>query len=166
MSDFFEQPNLNNVVTKDKEVVQDFSRIDPRVTLGDFSRQNEGYSQKTNFLNNTRLDASQNSEQFKEYSAFSERQFKKREDKKALIQNARIKIFVSVFMIVTLILTGFVIYNAVALALLNKDVSTNKQTIDEYSSKLKLKGTKNAFDEATESAEANVKINLEFPNIF
>lgn len=161
MSDFFEQPNFNNVVTKDKEVVQDFSRIDPRITLGDFSRQSEAYSQKSNFLDNARLDASQNVEQFKEYSAFSERQFKKKEDKKALIENARIKIFVSVFLIVTLILTGFVIYNAVALALLNKDVSTNQQTID----KLKLKGTKNALDEVTEGADGNIKINFEFPNI-
>lgn len=169
MSDFFEQPNINNVVTKDKEVVTDFSRLDPNITLGDFSRdrenrnyENPSFSKPINFDAN--LNSAQEYNSARDYSGFSERQFKKRQDKENIIQNARVKIFVTVFLMVTLILTGFVIFNAVQIVLLNKDVSSNQETIDEYNSRVKLKGVKNAVDEIRDGSEQNISLTFDFKN--
>lgn len=163
MSDFFEQQNFNsNVVTKDKEIVTDFSRIDPNITLGEFAKNKEAenrqyYDNGFNKDNRENHFASINLQDVREFDnnrqaeSFVDRQFKKQEDKKALIQSMRVKIFVTVFCLVSLILAGFVIYNTVAIALLNKDVEANEEIINH--DKIRIKELNKSLEEASQNSE-------------
>ena len=121
MSNFFSEEQLNNVIlTKENNIenVRDFSRLNPNITLGDVmgpEKQKEP----------TPISFNQLSDFNKEENKVAERAFKKQEDKDKAVIRARVKIFVTSFVLITLLITGFVIYNLIAIATLNNKIENN-----------------------------------------
>lgn len=122
MVDFFEQ---NRRVQIDEKVFSpDLSRLDPNLTLGHFEEQQE----------KERVSLKQNLPEFKPFDDLQQardREFKKQGDKDKEVLRTRVKLFACMYLFVTLILTGFVIYNIVATSILSNESKRNTSKIKE-----------------------------------
>lgn len=121
MSDFFNQEQLNNITLKDvnTESVKDFSRANLNTPLGSLPQYEDLY--KKEIVPQQTIEFSK----LQEISPIKDREFKKQEDKEKAIIRARVKIFLTMFVLITLVVTGFVIYNLIAMVSLNNKIENN-----------------------------------------
>lgn len=121
MSNFFSDEQLNNItLTKDNiENVTSFSSINPNITLADIERL-----QQQNNTNKVNINVQQISN-LNTTSPIADREFKKQVDKQQALIRARVKIFITTFLLITCIITGFVIYNLISIMLLNNKIENN-----------------------------------------
>ena len=149
MSNFFNQNELNTVTDIKKETsidVSNFSRIDPNTRLGDLM----GYEKEEIKTQNINFE---NLKPFNEKEQLNDIHFKKQEDKSKQLLKFRMKLFASVYLIITLILTGFVIYNLVTTLVL-----TNKQ----QSNNAKIKEINKLINKLNNEQPATINPNLNF----
>ena len=125
MAEFFE--NDNRIAVDEEIDTSSLSRLNPNLTLGHIQEQQEKEREtiKQNLPEYKPFDYLQNAtdNQFQ--------QFKKQGDKKAEVAKLRFKLFAVTYLLVTLILTGFVIYNLVATTLLSNESKRNVSKITE-----------------------------------
>lgn len=125
MAEFFE--NDNRIAVDEEIDTSNLSRLNPNLTLGHIQEQQEKEREtiKQNLPEYKPFDYLQNAtdNQFQ--------QFKKQGDKKAEVAKLRFKLFAVTYLLVTLILTGFVIYNLVATTLLSNESKRNVNKISE-----------------------------------
>lgn len=147
MSNFFNDEQLNNItLTKDIENVKDFSSA----KLGDLPRYEDLYKKEIVPIKTEDL-----SEFNKEdISPVLDRTFKKQEDKEKALVRARVKIYLTVFALVTLLITGFVIYNLVAMMILNNKIENND---------VKIKVKQQQLEREEEQSPINKNLNIELP---
>ena len=125
MAEFFE--NDNRIAVDEEIDTSSLSLLNPNLTLGHIQEQQEKEREtiKQNLPEYKPFDYLQNAtdNQFQ--------QFKKQGDKKAEVAKLRFKLFAVTYLLVTLILTGFVIYNLVATTLLSNESKRNVSKITE-----------------------------------
>ena len=94
---------------------------------------------------------------FTQKDDFKNFEFKKQVDKTNELFKFRVKLFASIYLIISLILTGFVIYNVVATTLL-----TNKQKANN----VKIKEMNKVIDKFREEQPASINPNftIQLPN--
>lgn len=129
MENFFnENEKLNNIEIKEKDFlnVNDFSR-DSNITLGSLP-QYEDLQKKQVHIN---LNETKEFAEVKDFKSFEDREFKKQEDKSLSLIKFRVKLFVTVYLLVTLLIGGFVIYNLVNTILLSNQISQNETKIND-----------------------------------
>ena len=125
MAEFFEK---DNKIAVDEEIdTSNLSRLNPNLTLGHIQEQQEKERQtiKQNLPEFRPFDNLQNASD----SQFQ--QFKKQGDRQAEVAKLRFKLFALTYLLITLILTGFVIYNLVATTLLSNESRRNTSKINE-----------------------------------
>ena len=147
MSNFFDQNELNTTTEIKKETpidVSGFSRIDLNTPIGDLA----GLKKQDIQPQNINLSQLQN---FSQVDTLADKQYKKREDKSKELFKFRVKLFASIYLIITLVLTGFVIYNLVATVLL-----TNKQNTNN----VKIKELNKLIDKINEEQPASISPNF------
>lgn len=136
MADFFNQEELKNItLTKEHDIpnVVEFSRQNPNITLGSFKEHHELYETEVPKIDVSKLQRFENNvmpsvEESKQES-IHDKLFKTQKDRAMELKRARAKLYVSMFFIVTFILTGFVIYNLVSTLILNNKISNNASKI-------------------------------------
>jgi len=153
MSNFFDQNELNTTTEIKKETsidVSNFSRVDLNTPIGDLAGfKKEDIKPQTINLNDL--------QPFNQKNEFADRQFKKQEDKSKELFKFRVKLFASVYLIITLVLTGFVIYNLITTTLLTNKQQNNKVKIEEINKVIdKIKNE--------QSASKNPNVKIELPN--
>ena len=153
MSNFFEQNELNTATEIKKETsidVSGFSRIDLNTPIGELSGFKKEDIQPQN-INIADLQPFTQKDDFKNF------EFKKQVDKTNELFKFRVKLFASIYLIISLILTGFVIYNVVATTLL-----TNKQKANN----VKIKEMNKVIDKFREEQPASINPNftIQLPN--
>ena len=127
MSNFFNQEQLNSITLNDinTESVKDFSSADLNTPLGDLPRYEDLYKKEIPSINIEDLAKYNQST----VNSVQEREFKKKVDKEKMLLRARVKLFLTMFTLITLIITGFVIYNLVAISRLNNEIDNNSVKI-------------------------------------
>lgn len=125
MAEFFDKDN--RIAVEEEVDASNLSRLNPNLTLGHFQEQQE----------RERVKLRENLPEFKPFenlhpaNDFENRQFKKQADKAVEIAQIRFKLFAITYLLVTIILTGFVIYNLVATAILSNEAKRNNTKINE-----------------------------------
>lgn len=145
MADFFEKQDT--VQVEEKIVSPDLSRINPNLTLGHFQEQQE----------KERASLRQNLPEYKPFDNLQpakDKEFKKQGDKTNEIVRLRFKMFAIMYCLVTLILTGFVVYNLVASVLLSNEASRNSSKIKELNKMI---------DKLTDDDQQTAKVLYEIP---
>lgn len=160
MSNFFNQEQLNNITLKDinTESVKDFSTPDLNTPLGDLPKYEDLYKKEIVPINIEELTrANQNT-----VHPVVEREFKKQEDKEKAIIRARVKIFLTVFSLITLLITGFAIYNLVAMISLNNKVENNDIKIKAKKEQIEREQEQpvNAFKELEIPTNVEIIVNI------
>ena len=153
MEDFFkEQDKFNNITVQEKDIlnVHDFSRDNPNITLGNLP-QYEDLQKKQVFVN---IDNAKEFEEVKDGQEFADREFKKYEDKSLSLIRFRVKLFMAVYAIVTLLIGGFVIYNLVNTSLLGNEVKQKDIKISEIKNAIKK------LNNANQQQENNIKVEI------
>lgn len=123
MADFFERKD--NVGTE--VVTPEVFSFDENMTLGHIQERQE----RERVELKKKLPEYKPFENLQSSSVEHITQFKKKEDKSQAVAMARFKLFASMYLIVTLILTGFVIYNLVESALLSREIKQNNSKIKD-----------------------------------
>ena len=125
MAEFFENDNRISV---DEEIdTSSISRLNPNLTLGHIQEQQE----------KERATIKQNLPEFRPFDNLQNasdnqfQQFKKQGDRQLEVTRLRFKLFAVIYILITLILTGFVIYNLVATSLLSNESKRNVNKISE-----------------------------------
>ena len=126
MAEFFENDNRISV---DEEIdTSSISRLNPNLTLGHIQEQQE----------KERATIKQNLPEFRPFDNLQNasdnqfQQFKKQGDRQLEVTRLRFKLFAVIYILITLILTGFVIYNLVATSLLSNESKRNVNKISEF----------------------------------
>lgn len=147
MSNFFNDEQLNNItLTKDIDNVKDFSSV----KLGDLPRYEDLYKKEI-----VPIKAEDLSEFNKEdISPVLDRTFKKQEDKEKALVRARVKIYLIMFALITLLITGFVIYNLIAMMILNNKIENND---------VKINGKQQQIEREQEQSPVNKNLDFELP---
>ena len=156
MADFFNQSELNSTtITKENEIkdVSSFSRATQNIDISNLPRYDDFYNKDIKPNNSQQVFAQQ-----QDFSSFNDREFKKQTDKSNEVLKLRVKLFVCIYAIVTLILTGFVIYNLVATALLNNKISSNEEKIKD-----KIKEVNRVMDRQENESIASILNAVEIP---
>lgn len=147
MSNFFNDEQINNItLTKDIENVKDFSST----KLGDLPRYEDLYKKEIVPIKTEEL-----SEFNKEdISPVLDRTFKKQEDKEKALVRARVKIYLTMFALITILITGFVIYNLVAMMILKNKIENND---------IKIKAKQQQIEKEEEQNPVKKDFNIELP---
>ena len=156
MADFFNQSELNSTtITKENEIkdVSSFSRATQNIDISNLPRYDDFYNKEIKPNNSQQVFAQQ-----QDFSSFNDREFKKQTDKSNEVLKLRVKLFVCIYVIVTLILTGFVIYNLVATALLKNKISSNEEKIKD-----KIKEVNRVMDRQENESIASILNAVEIP---
>ncbi len=145
MADFFEQNKRAQV--DEKVFSPDLSRLDPNLTLRHIEEQQE----------REKISLKQNLPEFKPFDNLQQakdREFKKQGDKDKEVLRTRFKLFACMYVLVTLILTGFVIYNLVATTLLSNESKRNNSKIKELNKMI---------DKLNDKDEQTARVDYELP---
>lgn len=158
MSNFFNEEQLSNITLKENNIenVKDFSRANPNTTLGELPKYEDLY--KKEIIPTKNIDVTQFNETV--VSPITSREFKKQEDREKAIIRARVKIFLTVFALITLLVTGFVIYNVISMINLNNKVENNN---------IKIKIKREQLEKEEKEQPASISTLVELPkdlNIF
>lgn len=123
MSNFFNEDQLNNITLKENNIqnVTDFSAANLNTPLGDLPKYEDLYKKEIVPTQNIEFSKIEQTTT----SSIADREFKKQVDKEKAVIRARVKIFLTVFSLITLLITGFVIYNLIAMINLNNKVENN-----------------------------------------
>ena len=158
MSNFFNEEQLSNITLKENNIenVKDFSRANPNTTLGELPKYEDLY--KKEIIPTKNIDVTQFNETV--VSPITSREFKKQEDREKAIIRARVKIFLTVFALITLLVTGFLIYNLISMINLNNKVENNN---------IKIKIKREQLEKEEKEQPASISTLVELPkdlNIF
>ena len=154
----FNQDELKNItLTKENDIpnVAEFSRKNPNVTLGSFPEYDELYKKEMPKIDITQLSNYENNLMRENKSDEPETLFKTQKDKSIELKRTRAKIYITMFLSVTFILTAFVIYNLIATIMLNNKISNNSS---------KIKNINKLIDKITEDNNDQPSLaNVELP---
>ncbi|MBQ8431038.1 MAG: hypothetical protein IJX26_03780, partial [Clostridia bacterium] len=129
------------------------SRATQNIDISNLPRYDDFYNKDIKPNNSQQVFAQQ-----QDFSSFNDREFKKQTDKSNEVLKLRVKLFVCIYVIVTLILTGFVIYNLVATALLKNKISSNEEKIKD-----KIKEVNRVMDRQENESIASILNAVEIP---
>jgi len=158
MSNFFNQDQLNNITLQDvnTESVKDFSSPNLNTPLGDLPKYEDLYKKEITPQKIIEFSKTE------EINPVKDREFKKQVDKEKAVLRARVKIFLTMFTLITLVITGFVIYNLIAMISLNNKIENNDIKIKAKQDQIEREEEQpiNTFKEIEITPNLEININI------
>lgn len=133
-----ELESFSNAEKSSSNIMYEDQVINPQTPLEKLPRYEQFYGNESKL----KREEQTKTNEFSEYKSY---EFKKQKDNKKELNKIRAKILITCYLLITLVLTVFFVYNIVSMVKLNNKISNNNIRITEINKNITKKQAENAL---------------------